>query len=259
MTTKTLPSTVTTLDLIKTFAVICMIIDHIGFYFFPDSSWFRVVGRLGGAPIWFFLIGYASSREIPNMWMIGALILAVMDLALFGHVFSLNVLVTLILLRLTIDPIMNFMMQSRYVFWLGAVLLTFFYVPSNMLMEYGTIGVLCGMLGYIVKNRKELERITFLTRNDYLGFVGLIIVANTLLQSAIMGFDQVQSLCLGVAFAAITIALCQLRVETIPQITNKWATKTLHLGGRKTLEIYVGHLVVFKLVFWGLVFMGFYR
>ena len=160
MTTKTLPATVTTLDLIKTFAVICMIIDHIGFYFFPDSLWFRVVGRLGGAPIWFFLIGYAASRDIPSTWMIGALILAVMDLALFGHVFALNVLVTLILLRLFIDRIMNFVMQSRYIFWFAAVLLCFFYVPTNMLMEYGKEAVMSQALHHdtvVPKIKGDLE------------------------------------------------------------------------------------------------------
>lgn len=259
MTTKSLPAAVTTLDLLKTFAVICMIIDHIGFYFFPDASWFRVVGRLGGAPIWFFLIGYAQSRDIPNKWMIGALILAVMDFALFSQVFPMNVLVTLMALRLFIDPLMNVMMRSRYLFWLISILLAFFYMATNGIVEYGTLGLLCGVYGYITRHRERLKIASFLSDRDYFFFIGFLIVANTLLQSAVMGFDTVQSTVLAVLFAVITVSLSQLKVQELSQEFSRSMTRLLHFGGRKTLEIYVGHLVVFKLVFWALYLMGFYR
>ncbi len=43
---KILPRDLTSYDLLKTLAVILMIIDHVGHHFFPDEMWFRVVGRL---------------------------------------------------------------------------------------------------------------------------------------------------------------------------------------------------------------------
>ena len=135
MTRSNLSSEITKLDFIKTFAVICMIIDHIGFYFFPDFLWLRAVGRLGGVPVWFFLIGYALSRNIPNSWLIGALVLAASEFFLFQHVFPFNVLVTIILLRLSIDHIMGFVLRSRYLFWFCAFILAFIYIATNMATE----------------------------------------------------------------------------------------------------------------------------
>lgn len=254
-----LPASVTTLDLLKSFAVICMIIDHIGFYFFPDAAWFRVVGRMGGAPIWFFLIGYASSRDVPIKWWGGALILAAADMVLFQSVFAVNVLVTLALLRLIIDHVMTFVMQSRYMFWLCAPLLALAYIPTNMVLEYGSMAVLSGIFGYMTRHRQMLIQDTFLTLRDYWGFSVFLIVMNTLLQSAAMGFNQMQATVLFMAFAAITVGLSYLRVDSVPQITNPLAVKTLHLGGRRTLEIYVAHLIVFKVVFFALMMLGFYH
>lgn len=135
MNTKTLPNVITHLDLIKTIAIILVVIDHIGFYFFPDAMWFRAMGRLGGVPVWFFLIGYANTRNIPNKWLIGAFVLIGLDLVLFQHVFPMNVLVTLGALRLGIDLIMKGMVRSRYLFWLFVVIMVMAYIPTNMVME----------------------------------------------------------------------------------------------------------------------------
>ena len=84
------------MDILKTVAIILMIIDHIGYYFFPENYWFRAIGR-ACVPVWFFLIGYANTRELPNRLLIAALILALADLILFQRVFSLNILVSFII------------------------------------------------------------------------------------------------------------------------------------------------------------------
>lgn len=259
MTSKTLSTNVTTLDLIKTFAVICMIIDHIGFYFFPDASWFRVVGRLGGAPIWFFLIGFATSRTIPNSWLIGALILAVSDYVLMGSVFSINVLLTLVLLRLIIDHAINITMRSRYLFWLSMPILALFYIPTNAVMEYGTLGVICGILGYSVRHYDRLYAVSFFTKYDFYGLVAFSIVSNVILQSAVMGFNALQASVLLTCISFITLILINLKVEDVPEIKNESVKKLLQFGGRKTLEIYVTHLVIFKIIFVFLYSVGFYR
>ena len=39
-----LPQELTSYDLLKTLAVVTMIIDHIGLYFFPDDVGWRIVG-----------------------------------------------------------------------------------------------------------------------------------------------------------------------------------------------------------------------
>jgi len=249
---KKLPDAVTNLDIIKTVAVIFMIIDHIGFYFFPDNMWYRAVGRLGGVPVWFFLIGYASSRDIPNKWLIGALILSVVDFALINHIFAFNVLVTLILARLCIDPVMRFVLRSRYLFWFSAVLLALFYIPSNWVMEYGSLGLLCATVGYLTRHRDQLYAQTFLTKRDYHGALVFMIVAITMLQTSVFGFDFYQSALVAVGSGLFTIALVTMDGSTYPQITNNLAKGFFQFSGRKTLEIYVAHLVIFKIIYLGM-------
>ena len=72
---RTLPKDLTSHDLLKAFAVIIMVIDHAGYYFFPDQEWWRAIGRIG-FPIWFFLVGHARGRVISRKLIIGAGLLA---------------------------------------------------------------------------------------------------------------------------------------------------------------------------------------
>jgi hypothetical protein len=243
---KTLPATVTHLDFIKTFAVIMMIIDHIGSYFFPDQLWWRAFGRIGGAPIWFFLIGYAISRELPTKLFVGAMILAVTDVIFVGDPFALNALFTIIFLRLTIDPAINFITQSRYVFVIASVLMAFAYFLTNMIFEYGTLALLFAVAGYLTRHKAKLLRDTYLTEIDYLIFMVFTFMMFCLLQNATFGFDETQLTVMAILTAIILFILCTMRPMTFPQIQTPVIVKLLHIGGRKTLEIYVIHLFLFK-------------
>src|SRR5262245_51986648 len=106
MSAKTLPKDLTSYDLLKAEAVIIMIVDHIGFYFYPDQLWYRAVGRIG-FPIWFFLVGYAQSRDISPKLVGGALILLVANMFAGMSIFPMNALVTIMLMRLALDGIMK--------------------------------------------------------------------------------------------------------------------------------------------------------
>src|SRR5690606_26082911 len=87
---------VTSYDLIKSAAIILMVVDHLGAFFFPENDWLRAAGRLC-VPLWFFLIGYAHARDIPKSWIIGAVSLISRTWFLEDRFFYLNILVTMIL------------------------------------------------------------------------------------------------------------------------------------------------------------------
>src|SRR5687768_12599522 len=113
---KTLPKDITSYDLWKTFAVIFMVFDHVGFYFHPDEMGWRIAGRLC-VPVWFFLIGYARSRDIgPRLWL-GAGILVVANAVAGMAVLPLNILATMIIIRISIDAIMDRALVSKKLFW----------------------------------------------------------------------------------------------------------------------------------------------
>ena len=59
---------VATLDLLKAFAVVTMLADHVGLYLFPDQLWWRAAGR-PTIVIFGFLIGFAGPRAVPPVWI----------------------------------------------------------------------------------------------------------------------------------------------------------------------------------------------
>ena len=224
-----------------------MFIDHVGFYFFPDYEWFRAIGRVG-MPIWFFLGGYALSRDLPNKLLIGAVVLSIFDFVLFQQTFPFNALVTIIFIRMAIDPVMAFITRSRYVFVIAAILMILFYVATNLVIEYGTLAFSFAVMGYLVRHRDKVITSTFMTKHDFYFFFAVTLVGFCLLQNAQFGFSEIQFIMMAVVTACIMVVLAKLEPMTFPQIKGIAPIRALQFCGRKTLEIYVVHLVVFKVI-----------
>ena len=152
---KILPGELTSYDFLKTFAVVTMIIDHIGYFLFPEVQEFRAIGRMS-LPIWMFLVGYASTRDIPDIMWIGGLVLMT-GYFLVGHaILPLNILFAIIIVRSVIDTVMRMAMSNREYFMLTIIALFFLVLPSIFIFEYGTLGVLWAMTGYICRHHKEI-------------------------------------------------------------------------------------------------------
>jgi hypothetical protein len=151
-----LPRDTTTIDVLKTVAIILMLIDHIGFYLFPDMLWFRLLGRLC-VPLWFFLIGFSDKRDVPWQWFAGGGVLLVATL-LTGHgPWPLSILFTMAIVRYTIDPVWDYIITKPVYFWWFVMLLGFFGYVSDRVVEYGTIGFLLASVGFVLKNREAVN------------------------------------------------------------------------------------------------------
>src|SRR3974390_3205482 len=67
-------------DLLKATAILLVAIDHFAIYFVdtqPLENWLEVLGRLA-APVFFFLIGFATSRTVPKSWLVLGCLLPVL-------------------------------------------------------------------------------------------------------------------------------------------------------------------------------------
>lgn len=241
---KTLPKELTSYDLVKCFAVILMIIDHTGYYFFPEEDWWRILGRFC-VPVWFFLIGYAKSRDIgPGIW-IGGFILLAANFAAGHYIFPLNILFTIILIRLLIDPVMQHALTGTRQFWALNMMLFLLILPSSAVTEYGTQGLILAMFGYLIRHTKNRNQNT----ESLLIYLFFCLAGFVILQALIFGFTQTQFAALTIGTLAVMGILYFFKLVTYPGMTRVLPNPViwiLQFGGRRTLEIYVAHLLLFN-------------
>lgn len=245
MTTRPFPHSLTSYDLLKTAALLLMILDHAGYYFFPEDMWFRAVGRLS-APVWLFLIGYARSRDLSVRLWAGMALLVVANYVVGMPLLPINILGTIILARLMLDPLMNGILRRKEALYPVLVLLFILTLVTAACFEYGTGAMAFVMLGYLARNREAVG----LSRGAFYEFSLAVGISHALTQCfASFKFDLPQMIAAGVGIMVVTFALTQFRgVEyaRAPQILPAPILSFFRFCGRNTLELYVIHLLMFK-------------
>lgn len=222
-----------------------MIVDHVGAYFFPDTDIFRVFGRMC-VPIWFFLIGYAQSRDLGSLIIGGALILVVSDIVVGRQIFAVNILVSIIIVRFVLDYTMAIVQKGTL--WLVAMcaILVVLLLPLSIFWEYGTLGILIAMFGYMVRHQgadKDKQEQTF-------GFLMFCIFVFVVYQQLLFDFSQTHLIIMTLGVTLSFFLVLNFKSATYPNLTEKLpvtATAFFQICGRRTLEIYVIHLMVFKI------------
>lgn len=230
---------VTLLDVLKTLAVLIMICDHVGAYFFPDVPLYRVIGRFG-LPVWFFMMGYARGRHIPWQLWGGGLFLIAIDLVTCQAVLPLNALVSMVFIRWSLDFFDRWFLQkfeTAFALIIGLVLTVL--TPVNP-FEYGAIGLLLAFSG--LKARQAPGKNWF-----FHGFVFLLTVA-----VQIIDFESTLMESILMVAGAGSIYMILLMLYRLPRHVginpSSWWAAGLRLGGRYTLEIYVLHIALFCIV-----------
>ncbi|MCC6597719.1 MAG: hypothetical protein IT559_02900 [Alphaproteobacteria bacterium] len=241
---KTLPASLTSYDFLKALALVLMVVDHIGYFFFPHEIWFRVIGRFS-APIWFFLIGHARTREISKLfWILGALVWF-FSLVAGDYLFPATIIFTLIAARLSIDWIAVRALRNWETLAGMSLLLFFIGLPTLIFVEYGTQLFLFSLLGYMVAHRKE-RGIRYLS---LIIFSVVPVVSYLFMESLFMSsLDKTQFLtfCGGmVLLAGILVMFRPAQLSWAVPVFLRWPVQLL---GRRTLEIYAAHLIMFRLL-----------
>ena len=166
-----LPKHLTSYDVLKSLAVVLMVVDHLGYFFVPDESWFRVIGRLS-VPIWFYLIGYADRRFVQTSIWVGAAIVALSAIVSGEYFLPANILISLAIARLWIDRLMVGGLQSYEAFAGLFFLLFFLSFPTMLFFEYGAMGMMFTVLGFLRRHKEGLEINAF----AMFGFVAAITI-----------------------------------------------------------------------------------
>jgi peptidoglycan/LPS O-acetylase OafA/YrhL len=142
------PRAVDNADWLKTAAIISVAAGHFGFFFVEDDRWWSVFGRLA-APIFFFLMGYAQSRTVPQRWIWLGIILTLLESwnAHWTWV-APNILLSFALIR-TVRPYVQILVQRHG--WAAFALLVFalfLVLPiAEKIADYGAEGWLWALFG----------------------------------------------------------------------------------------------------------------
>ena len=233
--------TLGTHDALKLVALLSMFADHLGAFVYPDIIWLRLVGRLA-APIFFFLIGYSRSYRIHADLVIGAAIMIGVATIHMHALAELNILVSFIFVRL-------FFLAAEKRRWLLAYpgivfcILIPFSMTSEHWIEYGTIGWMFALCGYMQKNaaRYSIPSRFVMMFLSFWFFALYHIAAMVLLAPAAFALAEVLFAC------AISLWFYRPRPLNIPAKCRK-AVPLLAWPARYSLWIYVVHLATLQLI-----------
>ena len=244
MNASPLPRNLTSYDFLKMAAVLLMIVDHLGYYFFPEDLWLRAIGRWC-VPIWFFLIGYANSRSMNKELWVGVLVLAVSSVIAGQSLFPFSILATILIIRMILDTLMDFAMENPRNFWTLSVVMALLTLPTTFLFEYGSEGFVLAMVGYLIRRREQVSDglIDLFVLFAFLTFVTF--------ETILFGFDRNLVILVSAGIVAVFVFLYYFKPTEFPKLTRTmpiFVTKSIKIFGRHTLLIYVGHLVLFRLL-----------
>ncbi len=121
-------------DFLKILAMLTMLIDHVGFLYYPSALWLRIIGRLA-FPIFAFLIarGYRYTSD-KRKYMLRLFVFGIISQIPY-HYFvpgKLNIMFTLLIGLVIIQ-----LSESKYRLLMPVLFLTGFYPP----MSYGVYGL----------------------------------------------------------------------------------------------------------------------
>lgn len=233
----------TSYDLLKLLAVVTMIIDHIGHYFFPEQLELRAIGRMS-MPIWLFLVGYANTREIPPILWGGAFILLASYLVAGNPILPLNILFTIIIARAVLDTLVMTTFKNTENFLFGVTAMIFLAIPTSALFDYGTLALMWALFGYLCRHQEEMQ----VSSKRLLGFLGITTLIYLVYQQVFFVFEPAQSLIMILSVSISAFVLYQFKAEALPDLTVKLpppVNTLVKFCGRKTLYIYVVHLMLF--------------
>lgn len=243
-----LPKELTSYDLLKALAVILMIVDHIGFHFYPEEMWFRVIGRWC-VPIWFFLVGYARTEEITRPLVIGAVVVGASAMIMGQYLLPLNILFSIIVMRWARRGVFARSFYSAETLRGMFLILLFMTLPTIAVFEYGAIAMMFVMCGHMLRNKD------YIYRRIEPHYVKLFYVLTFFMFALLQGvsfpvLSNAQALSLFAGFVVVGWILWFFRPQTYPGARDYVAGSFIALFqflGRRTLEIYVVHVVLFRI------------
>lgn len=232
-------SELNTHDVIKCIAILTMVIDHIGFFFFLGDNWWRVPGRMA-APIFFFLVGYSPSRRLrKELWILGFL-MVIADLSMSQPLLPLNILFSILCCQFFLQVIKKTDADYGGFFFLAIAMLVL-HLPLMFIIEYGAIGFAFTIVGHYYRWHSE----------NNLAPTALVFSMIFYMFAMSSGFNFTSMQNSTMLFEMIVLALVFKhfihRDVAVPDKAKFIANACMFIG-RNSLYIYVVHYLLFEVI-----------
>ena len=134
-------------DYIKVLALITMIVDHVGYFIFPENIRLRVVGRIA-FPLFLLLVGYNGSYKSKPYLRVIALLIALGVYGLYGYgileqVMG-NILLVIVLTRVLLGRLTKQSLSWQITVWVISIIATPLVYPF---IDYGMMAVSFALIG----------------------------------------------------------------------------------------------------------------
>ena len=236
---------VSTTDLWKSVALVLILADHVGHFLLENSETLRVLGRWS-IPIWFFLLGYGRTRDVPTRWLVLGAALTAVDMLWMGRVreAQVDILIVFALYRWGL-PLAERHVLSRPERTALLVLALALSVPLvNRAFEYGSEGWLLALAGHFARLHRDsgdLDRGASRTRDA----IGAVAVAVYLVAEATdYAFSTRAIVLLMVGTLVVAGCLRAFRRAPLALAPPEPIAAILRFGGRHSLEIYAGQIIL---------------
>lgn len=219
-------------DLMKSIAFLLMVIDHIGYFFFPQNFLLRAIGR-GSAIIFALLFGLTEHKK-NNKILLFAFLTLLVEYYFMGEILPLNILFNFYLTYFLLKPVENLYYNNNALFNFILILLIPLTFVLNNFIEYGLFFVFlvfCGKL-FAKENKTTKDKIT----------AAAIVILFYLYQILNFGFGLFNSILVAIIFVIIYKNVCNFKLIDLKE------NKVLLFISRHSLELYTAHILLFCII-----------
>jgi len=192
---------------------------------------------------------------------IWATVLVLSNFITGGYIFPLNILFTFMAIRHVIDRMAIKLFGSGEVMLYITCFLSVAFMPSMTISEYGTAALLLALVGYAVRNKDQLK-VSPTVQKVFMVYAGLFFALTQMI--LFHQFNMLESKAVVFTVGIPLLALYFFKPLELVSLTHHtpWPLRLfIQFLGRYTLEIYVIHLILFKLAAatYGLVGYGWFE
>lgn len=230
-------------DGVKLLAIVLMLCDHASAYYFRDPEqiyWLRALGR-GAAFTFLFLAGLAGSYRFDKKLLGWAVLLSAFQWIYLWKIQTLNILFTIIIARMLFQrQAARARVIARPWEWLAVGVAM---VITTILFEYGSLGIMVAMAGYMHRHRAHYSQRT--ARGVMWGSAGIFMLVQIF-------FAKIPLQMLVALGAMLIPMLVMLRMTPgMPILVSgpPLLKAGLRFLARHSAEFYVLHLILLTLIF----------